>query len=189
MLHELKFKGKYLCDAVCSGAKKFEIRKNDRNYKVNDIIKPVPVDDECNPMEHPISNERYRITWITTEWENILADGYCVFAIEPLANYARINKKSRKWRMLAFLDSLDDASLRVFSEHHIDVRYVKEFRKHNINYKIVFCRTPFKQTEETYSALAELHEKLMYVDPEGYDAALSSFAKAFGKEYTSYGKE
>lgn len=37
MIHKLKIQPQYF-RAVCSGKKSFEIRKNDRNYKVGDHI-------------------------------------------------------------------------------------------------------------------------------------------------------
>lgn len=36
-IHELKTKSEYL-ESIISGTKTFEIRKNDRNYKVGDIL-------------------------------------------------------------------------------------------------------------------------------------------------------
>lgn len=36
-IHELKIDSKYYCDIV-SGVKTFEIRKNDRNYKLKDLL-------------------------------------------------------------------------------------------------------------------------------------------------------
>ncbi len=81
MVHRIKFKGKNLCDAVYSGEKTFEIRKNDRNYKVGDIVCPIPVDDNEELMAHPLSNKRYLITYVSVKWQDILANGYCVFSM------------------------------------------------------------------------------------------------------------
>lgn len=37
MIHELKIESKYFTD-ILKGIKKFEIRKNDRNYQVGDYL-------------------------------------------------------------------------------------------------------------------------------------------------------
>ena len=55
-LHVLKLSDKYF-DAVRSGAKNFEVRKNDRGFKVGDTIclvyypGPVSVPDEEKPLD------------------------------------------------------------------------------------------------------------------------------------------
>ena len=80
-IHKLKYKGKKLCDAVYKGEKLYEIRKNDRNYSVGDLIYPIPVDEDGVPMEHPLEGNIYKITHLTT-WEGIIKEGYCVFGVE-----------------------------------------------------------------------------------------------------------
>lgn len=81
--HRLKFKNKELCDAVYTGRKPFEIRLNDRDYQVGDVIIPIAVDDDGQPVDHPINNVRYRITYVT-DWEGVIAEGYCVFGIKRI---------------------------------------------------------------------------------------------------------
>lgn len=44
-LHELKIKHKYLVD-ITKGVKTFELRKNDRDYQVNDLIHFIDIDLE-----------------------------------------------------------------------------------------------------------------------------------------------
>lgn len=88
-IHELKFRGKELCDAVYSGYKRFEIRYNDRNYKSGDIIKPIPLDDDLHPMEHPISDATYFITYISKGPTFGIPEGWCVFGIEEATSHNR----------------------------------------------------------------------------------------------------
>lgn len=82
--HTLKFMSQSLCDAVYNGDKSYEIRKNDRDYQVGDLIKPVSIDEACVRINHPIDNVTYIITYITTEWVGVIQDGYCVFGIKPV---------------------------------------------------------------------------------------------------------
>lgn len=83
IVHDIKFKGKKLCDAVYERRKTYEIRKNDRDYRVGDFIRPISIDEECHTINHPIDNCLYVITFLSEKWEGI-TDGYCVFAIEPV---------------------------------------------------------------------------------------------------------
>ena len=82
-IHKLKFKGEALCDAVYEGRKPFEIRFNDRNYEVGDLIYPIPLDNDLNPIEHPIAKCIYKITFVIKDTPE-LAPGYCVFGIERI---------------------------------------------------------------------------------------------------------
>lgn len=77
--HAIKIKEKYF-KAVLSGEKTFEIRKNDRDYKVGDIIRFVPIDDECG-MIIPHNPNTYKITYVFYGGEYGLEEGYCVFGI------------------------------------------------------------------------------------------------------------
>lgn len=82
--HELKYKGKDLCDAVYEGRKTYEIRKNDRNYEVGDVILPIPIDKDLNPIDHPISKCIYEITFISEGYPGV-ETGYCVFSTKCIS--------------------------------------------------------------------------------------------------------
>ena len=69
------------CDAVLSGRKFFEIRRNDRDYQVGDRVRFAPVDGGA-PTEHAISRRTYEITYLLTGWG--LQDGYVAFAIREV---------------------------------------------------------------------------------------------------------
>ena len=75
--HKLKTRPEYF-NAVISGEKKFELRKNDRNYQIGDSF---------TLMEWSIANgytgRQYsgRIKYVLKDYPQYgLADGYCIFA-------------------------------------------------------------------------------------------------------------
>lgn len=77
--HKLKLNIDF-CDAVLSGAKTFEIRKNDRDFKMGDLIEFKPVDNDGEEGYHEIENHIYRITYVLSGWG--LKDNYVVLAIK-----------------------------------------------------------------------------------------------------------
>lgn len=81
--HRLKIFVKY-ADAIMSGAKTFEIRKNDRDYEVGDSIVFNVVADDCHSFEeavrHPLNGAIYRIDYILDDFEG-LAQKYVALAI------------------------------------------------------------------------------------------------------------
>lgn len=79
--HKIKIKKMYY-DAVLSGEKTFEIRKNDRDYKVGDIIHFVPIADNGD-MIIPHNPKEYKITYVFHGGEYGLENRYCVFGIAP----------------------------------------------------------------------------------------------------------
>lgn len=77
--HDLKIKMNYYLD-ILNGVKKFELRKNDRNFKVNDYIHFINIlGNEF--LTKP--NNLYKITYIL---KNIPSYGldvdYCILGIE-----------------------------------------------------------------------------------------------------------
>lgn len=80
--HEIKLDILF-CNAVYKWQKTFELRANDRGYKVGDYIKFKPVETRngiVTMIKHPIQDKTYRITYLLSGWG--LKDGYCVFSIE-----------------------------------------------------------------------------------------------------------
>lgn len=81
--HTLKICKKY-ADAVMSCAKTFEIRKNDRNFKVGDKIVFEVVANEGYDVRasarHPLNGATYRIDYILDGFEG-LAQKYVALAI------------------------------------------------------------------------------------------------------------
>lgn len=88
-LHTLKIVPGYY-DAVRNGIKPFEIRKNDRDYKVGDTLRL----REYNPdLETDVDAERFTgrdvraaVTYIITHdmFPNGIPEGYCVMGIRVI---------------------------------------------------------------------------------------------------------
>lgn len=74
MLHTLKIQSRYFKDVV-SGLKTFEIRKNDRDYKVGDIL--VLEERLCGRFTD--EQIKVKVTYITDYAQQ---DGYVVMGIE-----------------------------------------------------------------------------------------------------------
>lgn len=79
--HKLKLNIKF-CDEVLSGAKTFEIRKDDREFQTGDLINFTPVDNNGEACHHEIENHIYRITYILDNWG--LKEGYVALAIKEV---------------------------------------------------------------------------------------------------------
>lgn len=67
MLHSLKLMRKY-ADRIVDGQKTFEVRLNDRDYQVGDIIifQVVENDNPEDTVNHKINNKEYEITYVHT---------------------------------------------------------------------------------------------------------------------------
>lgn len=82
MVHHLKIKATF-ADAVLSGAKTFEIRKNDRGFQKGDDIVFSVVDDYGRSVAHELNKHMYHITYVLSGWG--LKRDYCVLAIRKIA--------------------------------------------------------------------------------------------------------
>lgn len=76
--HFLKIRACY-ADDVYAGNKPFEIRKNDRDYRVGDHIIFNVIDDL---PEHPLNKLVYKITYVFNEFG--VADDYAILGIQRL---------------------------------------------------------------------------------------------------------
>ena len=81
-IHELKILPEYY-DAVRVGDKRFEIRKNDRNFKNGDVLRLKEWDGEKYTGEEVYALVRY----ILTDWQAGLKDGYCIMSIDTGMHY------------------------------------------------------------------------------------------------------
>ena len=77
MLHDLKIKPEYL-EAIISGEKTFEIRKNDRDYKVKDTLHLFGFEDDFYSGETYLATVSY-IFHGTGEYG--LAKGYVILGL------------------------------------------------------------------------------------------------------------
>ena len=88
-LHELKILHKYLVD-VDLGNKTFELRKNDRDYQVGDLIHFIDIRENDSTSKNRIEpnideNTLYRITYVLKDVEKYGLDrDYCILAIKKL---------------------------------------------------------------------------------------------------------
>ena len=87
-LHELKIKHEYLIN-VALGIKTFELRKNDRDYQVGDLIHFIDIKEDYTSkyeIEPYIDdNQLYRITYILKDCVYYGLDkGYCILSIKKL---------------------------------------------------------------------------------------------------------
>lgn len=80
MTHTIKL-NKNFCDAVLSGEKNFELRKNDRGYQKGDNVVFIPVTDLGTPTTHPIEEKMFMITYVINGYG--LENGYVAFGIKP----------------------------------------------------------------------------------------------------------
>lgn len=76
MIHEIKILPEYF-EAVWTGKKKFEVRKNDRDYHVGDTV----VLKEWNGESFTGYAVTKRISYMLSSVDGI-KEGYCVFGIE-----------------------------------------------------------------------------------------------------------
>lgn len=85
-LHELKIKHEYLVE-VDMGRKMFELRKNDRDYQVGDLIRFIDIKQEskgdCDIYID--KDDLYKITYVLKDVpEYGLDKDYCILGIKKL---------------------------------------------------------------------------------------------------------
>lgn len=89
--HTLKIQKQY-ADAVSNGTKTFEIRKNDRNFKVGDKIVFEVLANEGYDVRaaarHPLNGAFYRIGHILDDFEG-LAQRYVALAISKEVRWTK----------------------------------------------------------------------------------------------------
>lgn len=79
-IHVLKIQDEYFKEVI-TGRKTFEIRLNDRNYTVGDLIHFVNIDKK---EFKNYDNNLFEITYIFQESEFGLQSNYCVFSIRKI---------------------------------------------------------------------------------------------------------
>lgn len=78
-IHELKILPEYF-DAVRCGDKRFEIRKNDRNFHSGDILRL----KEWNGEKFTGEEIDVLVRWILLDWQDALKPGYCIMSIDTM---------------------------------------------------------------------------------------------------------
>lgn len=88
-IHELKCWPQYF-DAVVSGEKTFEVRRDDRGFQTGDVVE---LQRTYEDMSHAVKRDingipsdyrRFKIGWILTGGQLGIEPGYIVFSLEPL---------------------------------------------------------------------------------------------------------
>ncbi len=80
--HVLKTVG-YCWDAVASGAKTFEVRKNDRGFQPGDTVQLVRLRDNCHYGYVDYGKTlTFKIGWMLQGGQFGIEPGYCVFSLE-----------------------------------------------------------------------------------------------------------
>ena len=78
-VHDIKLRIEF-CSAVLYGDKTFEIRNNYRGYQKGDYIYFHPVDENLVPVDHPIIDKCFEITYVLSGWG--LKENYVCFGIK-----------------------------------------------------------------------------------------------------------
>ena len=111
--HNLKLSIEF-CDAVLSGEKTFEVRKNDRGFQTGDLIRFIPTDGTSyrssdgtvrEHAKHEISGHTYKITYILNGWG--IKNGYVVLKEDNILN-SRFGKKNHFQVPAGYFDQLTD---------------------------------------------------------------------------------
>lgn len=81
-VHNLKLNDRYF-DAVANGIKTFEIRKNDRGFRVGDTLVLIRVDDDGIAIRS--DTLKMKVVYIIThdEFPDGINEGYCILGITP----------------------------------------------------------------------------------------------------------
>lgn len=77
-VHQIRLASMYFNDVV-SGKKSFELRKNDRNYKIGDILEML----EFNDGRHTGRTVKAEVTYMLEDYTG-LTEGYCILATKVL---------------------------------------------------------------------------------------------------------
>lgn len=88
--HELKIWPEYF-SAVASGKKRFELRKNDRDFKVGDTL----ILSEFDPNKNAFTGnaKRVRVTYLLAGPSFGLAEGFCILSFRRLPEIGAHFKK------------------------------------------------------------------------------------------------
>ena len=88
--HQIEIEARYFGD-VCAGRKAFELRKNDRGYRVGDTLEML----EYKDGKYTERAVRAEITFIL-EGHTGLKEGYCILGIEVLTDWYYANAGDRQ---------------------------------------------------------------------------------------------
>ena len=75
--HELKIKSEYFVE-ILQNRKFFELRRNDRNYQINDSLILCEIDDDGNKTGSYIVA---KVMGILDKYEDVIKEGYVILSI------------------------------------------------------------------------------------------------------------
>lgn len=91
-VHELKILPEYY-NAVRFGDKRFEIRKNDRDFHTGDILRLKEWDGEKYTGEEL----DVVVRWILFDWQDAIKSGYCIMSIDSMMHSIPRQPKTGHW--------------------------------------------------------------------------------------------
>ena len=83
-IHKLKLNAKYYEDSE-RGIKTFEIRKNDRDYKIGDVLELREYIEDMRGLGYYTGNVHWKIITYILDDDLYLAPGYVCLGISPIA--------------------------------------------------------------------------------------------------------
>lgn len=99
IVHDLKILPEYF-ELVKNGYKDFEIRKNDRNYKIGDAVRLCEYDaDKGEYTGNEIFSPIKYIFYGTGEYG--VAEGYCIIGLMPSVPTSYTTKANSSYRILS----------------------------------------------------------------------------------------
>ena len=108
--HQLKTEKPYF-DEVVSGNKKFEVRKNDRDFKVGDVL--VLEEIETYPKgRYRYTGEEYsvKVLYILDD-ERFVQPGYVVMSIEPVVVFTQSEDDvNNRWNRMMEMENDNDST-------------------------------------------------------------------------------
>lgn len=140
-LHKLKIKQCYY-EEIERGVKTFELRKNDRNYQVDDILQFQVIRSDGAILE---PGGFYQITYILSKCpEYGLQDGYVILGIknEGKEHLERIAKKEEEEKQKSYFEKLKES--------------IKDLQRleHKLELEIEWKQQEIKKIQRTYLQLA-----------------------------------
>lgn len=106
--HHLKIYNKYF-DAVVDGSKTFEIRENDRNFQVGDVLVLIEIDETRKATGNSIVKE---VTYLTNFMQR---ENYVVLGIAK-PKLSTLQKKYSRNKALLLMEEYDWKTVRKLSE-------------------------------------------------------------------------
>ncbi len=165
MIHELKIAPIYF-EAVISGKKAFEVRKDDRKYQENDVLILKEYDNNA------YTGREYAVIVTYILRGEYCKDGYCIMSIKH-DNYRNT---------LAILKELDYETVSYESEGHICIFFYKSTGQ----YRVIYTALCEKECKHCYDVhFGHLEQVWEYDDePDNKERKVSDYSYTAISQYT-----